>query len=126
MTSSSDTCYPCSTTRIKMRQPWTDDGLRHLVKLKQLRDLSVWGTNVSDAGVKHLVKLKQLRSLGIPDACYTDRALRAFRKANLLHTLNLVWGKKWNDPPRAEDITHAVLCSTPITDAGLAELAGLP
>src|SRR4051812_34639465 len=43
--------------------PATDETLKEIQELKQLRVLSLDGTKVTDAGLKHLKELKQLQQL---------------------------------------------------------------
>jgi hypothetical protein len=53
----------------------TDDGLRHLGRLKRLSDLSLSDTRVGDDGLSHLVGLRQLYRLQLDRTRVTDRGL---------------------------------------------------
>ena len=52
------------------------DGLRHLVRLKQLRGVGFNGTVITDEGLKQLGQLTGIRSLGLPAAALTDKGLQ--------------------------------------------------
>jgi hypothetical protein len=82
----------------------TDAGLKHLVGLKQLRELYLRTTQVTDAGLKHLAGLKYLQTLALDETKVTDAGLKHLAALKQLRVLNL--------------------SDTELTDAGLKELAG--
>jgi Leucine-rich repeat (LRR) protein len=49
-------------------------GLEHLKGLTQLRELSLNGTQVTDAGLEHLKGLSELETLSLDDKRVTDAA----------------------------------------------------
>ncbi len=50
----------------------TNDGLAALEKLVTLQELDLWNTDISDEGLQHLVPLKQLRALRLGDCGRID------------------------------------------------------
>jgi len=84
----------------------SDASLAHLVKLKGLRRLYLYGdTRVTDKGLEHLTNLKGLQWLDLEKTAVADSGLEQLKSLNELQTLNL-WG-------------------TTVTDAGLERLKGL-
>jgi hypothetical protein len=63
----------------------TDDGLRHLSGLENLEHLSLSG--VSDHGLRHLARLKQIRSLRIDGAGITDASVPLLKRFTRLQDL---------------------------------------
>lgn len=62
----------------------TDAGLLHLKQIKTLSDLNFKGTGITDAGVAHLKVLKHLQRLGLPQVSkgkVTRAAVASFKKA---------------------------------------------
>jgi hypothetical protein len=72
----------------------TDDDLRmvmkHLVRFKRLRDLTLAGTGVTDAGLGYLCQLSsRLKMLDISDTKVTDAGLRRLQCLHALTTLRV-------------------------------------
>ena len=84
---------------------FTDDGLHHLESLPGLTILSLKDNNVTDAGLKHLDKLRKLKTLSLDNTKVTD--------AGLVHLAKM---------PNLEMLT---LNKTAVSDAGLNHLKGM-
>ncbi|MHB1035957.1 MAG: leucine-rich repeat domain-containing protein [Pirellulales bacterium] len=69
--------------------PITDAGLQHLAGLNKLRDVGLFGTKLTDAGLQHLVRLPALRSLGLSHNRITDAGLRMLEGMTQLKSLDL-------------------------------------
>jgi cell division protein ZapA (FtsZ GTPase activity inhibitor) len=82
----------------------TDRGLEHVARIKNLGDLSLAYTKVSDRGVKYLTKLP-LYALNLCATDVTDEGLKEIAQIKGLHYLNL--------------------CETNITDRGIEALRPL-
>lgn len=131
----------------------TDDDLRLVGNLSELRTLNLHRTGVSDAGVLHLQGLKHLVTLTIGDTRITNAGLKALTALEQLEFIGL-HGTRVNDAgvihlkafPHLKslflsksdvtdeglktvkdltDIELLWLAESRITDVGLAELAGL-
>lgn len=83
----------------------SDQGLAHLADLKRMRNLTVWGSQVTDEGLKHLAGLTNLKALGLDNTQVTDEGLQ--------HLVKLT------------SLTELKMYETFITDAGLVALAGM-
>lgn len=130
----------------------TDEGLEHLAGLTNLTSLNLCYTKVSDAGLEHLAGLKKLKWLwlqgtrvvghglkpfvgrsdliinlvGNDKSVVGDKHLEALAEIGMLHCLFPVMSngshtRLSND----EDVTHADLERTLVTDKGLKHLARL-
>jgi hypothetical protein len=84
----------------------TDDDLKLLARLPQLKKIHLNATQISDAGLKALAPLKQLEFLNVMGTRITDAGLA---EVSRLTRLQEIW-----------------LSSTGVTDAGLKHLVGLP
>jgi hypothetical protein len=62
-------------------RPVTDADLAGLKGLKSLRDLELYGTQISDVGLKELTELKELESLGLGHTKVTEAGLKELRQA---------------------------------------------
>ena len=94
------------------RRHFTDDGLKHLSAMRNIRDLNLYDTRVGDAGLAHLQDLTNLRSVVLGEtkvknglehlkkaakleglwlnrSHVTDESLRSMRHFPALQTLNL-------------------------------------
>jgi len=132
----------------------TDDDLRPLSKLAELRTLNLHRTGISDAGVEHLQGLRRLTTLTIGDTRITNSGLKALTALPQLELIGL-HGTRVNDGgvihlkafPQLKslflsksevtdeglktikglaDLELLWLAESRITDAGLAQLAALP
>lgn len=128
--------------------PYTDRGLEVLRQLPALRRFQTcWAQHISDAGVANLAFCDELESvdlMGTPTGDGAINALRGKRRLRRFKTGKLVTDRgipllhdfpAFVTPPRsseaAQDLMsfsagdHDLLLDGPITDAGLARLAGL-
>jgi hypothetical protein len=73
----------------------TDDGLRSLYELSQLREVRLeFNRNFNDAGIAHLQHLKSLQTVTFHGAAITDRGLQYLRESTDLQDLQL--GAPWS------------------------------
>jgi Leucine-rich repeat (LRR) protein len=84
----------------------SDMGLAHVKDLRQLQELSLFGTGISDVGMVHLENLHDLRDLNLAGTKISDRGLAHIKDLNQLRRLSLC---------------DAAL----VTDTGLVHLSGL-
>jgi Leucine-rich repeat (LRR) protein len=107
--------------------PLTDAGLKEVAGLKNLEWLDLRGTTAgrTAAGLMELAGLKKLNNLVLDESQITDEVLRGLRAAGILHTLSRASGTPGTDPrpTGAEDVLRLFLNMTPVSDAGLKELA---
>jgi hypothetical protein len=67
----------------------TDEGVKELASLEQLKDVGLGSTKVTDAGVKHLTKLKNLTNLNLNFTKVTDASVNELAKLEKLTTLGV-------------------------------------
>lgn len=84
----------------------TNGAAEHVREWKELEDLSLWGTQLTDAGLERLTTLRHLRKLNVGRTKVTDAGTASLAKFPAL--------------------TDLVLCYTSIGDAGLPPLKSLP
>jgi len=84
----------------------TDDGLRHVAELSQLRELDISVVAMGDRGLTHLERLEHLEVLEVNGTALTDRGLHTLARCRPLRAINL--------------------SRTKVTPHGLLALAGLP
>jgi hypothetical protein len=58
----------------------TDDGLKHLASLRNLRYLWLIGTDVTDTGLLHLIQLKNLQKLNLVGTKVTDEGISKLKR----------------------------------------------
>lgn len=107
----------------------TDDGLKHLASLNELKGLSVSHTNIGDAGLKHLENLQTLKSLHLDDTNITASGIARLAKA-LPELESLSVGQTGIGDEGLRGIgnlklTYLQLDKMEITDTGLAHLSRL-
>lgn len=107
----------------------TDEGVRHLAKLPNLRELDLSQTRVTDDGLKVLRELPALRSLSLVMTMVTDAGLVHLENCHELERLHLMWTHTGNGAIRAlagkQNFTH-LWSGNNVTDDGLALLHELP
>lgn len=112
----------------------TDDTVKYLEDLTELRYLNLYSTKITAAGWVHLRKLTNLESFNFDGTLVTDEALACLGKLTLLRELelsNIDGHTPWfTDQGLAhlKDMTRLEVLSlddTDITDAGLAHLQSL-
>jgi hypothetical protein len=110
----------------------TDQGLRSVAELHDLRELVIWwATAFSDDGIAHLSRLPRLRLLDISLSTLGDESLRHLAELPALEDLTLE-GRKFTDRglsylAKAKQLRRLTLRmdESEITDAGLETLQGL-
>ena len=108
----------------------TNEGLKHLASLENLRELFLREANINDEGLKHLAPLKNLTALDLSQTNIEDAGLAHLRTLTELITLNL-WGatKISGDGlihlEPLKKLSKLVLMDIPLTDAELAPLEDL-
>jgi Leucine-rich repeat (LRR) protein len=118
---------PAEVTRLDLRCTGvTDAGLRELKRFESLEKLYLAFTRVTDAGLKELKGLKSLDTLYLHPTQVTDGALRALGEIGLVHALARATAGSGQRPAEPADVLALDLRGTPVTDAGLKELKGLP
>ena len=58
----------------------TDDGLKYLASLRNLRELLLCSTRIGDEGAQHLAALRNLEILNVQDADISDVSLPVFHE----------------------------------------------
>jgi hypothetical protein len=71
--------------------PVTNDALREVSKLRNLKSLWLARTQISDTGIAHLGGLRQIDYLDLSHTALTDEGLMAFRGSRSLHG---IWAEK--------------------------------
>jgi len=103
--------------------------LKDLAVYKELKELSLNRTKVTDAGLKDLAALKTLTSLELDRVGITDAGLKELTALDKLETLDLtgneIMGPGLKDLVALKELKRLNLQQTPITDAGLKNLEGL-
>ena len=107
----------------------TDDGLRNLARLSNLKSLRLICTGATGAGVAHLKAADHLERIDL-GAATTDDGLKGLEGCTGLQMLSIYDNKKITDDGIAHlaglhSLTFLWLVRTPITDAGLEHLKGL-
>lgn len=75
--------------RVELEGPHVDDeAIEWAVKLKQLKELSLWKSSISDNGLDKLRELKRLEHLGLMDTRISDAGLRSLEK---MPSLRDIW-----------------------------------
>ncbi len=108
---------------------FTDEGMKSLEGLKELRRLYLRNTPVTDEGLKHLSGLTGLEELDLYGVKVTDSGLASLRHLTAMRKLNLL-GTEIDDAgmeilPGMIHLRELNLYRTHITNAGLAKLAAL-
>jgi hypothetical protein len=113
----------------------TDDWLKRLEGLTNLRSLSLNGTNVTDAGLEHVKRISSLEDLSLYSTLVTDAGLEHLKGMSSLRSLNLTGSDQGGGQPEApkayssNDLSRPDSPSRPsgtiVTDIGLKHLQGL-
>jgi Leucine-rich repeat (LRR) protein len=106
----------------------TDQGLKRLAGMTQLRELSFAG-HVTDTGLKALAAFQQLRTLDLADSGISDAGLKELGALRQLEVLRLnrtkVTGSGFRSLASLPALRELRLGGCALTDAGLKELAGV-
>ena len=108
---------------------FTDEGMKGLEGLKELRRLYLRNTAVTDEGLKHLSSLTQLEELDLYGVKVTESGLVSLRNLTAMRKLNLL-GAEIDDAGMQIlsgmiHLRELNLYRTHITNAGLSKLAAL-
>jgi hypothetical protein len=107
----------------------TDDGVRHLSRLRQLKYLDLSGTAVTDRGLSVLQNLLALESVSFAMTAITDEGAHHLTHCPGLQRVNLSWTRTGDAALRAlagKERLREFRSGNRITDAGLALLHELP
>jgi Leucine-rich repeat (LRR) protein len=102
-----------------------DAGLKQVARLKNLARLELQSTPVTAAGLRELAGLTRISELHLGESQLSDANLRALREIGLLHVVYQAEAKDAERPRSMEEVRSLALCRSPVTDAGLKELAGM-
>jgi Leucine-rich repeat (LRR) protein len=108
---------------------FTDEGMKGLEGLKELRRLDLRNTAVTDEGIKHLSGLTELEELDLYGVKVTDSGLASLRNLSAMRKLNLL-GAEIDDAGMEVfagmvHLREVNLYRTHVTNAGLAKLRAL-
>jgi len=101
----------------------TDDGLRALSSLENLRELDISGIPISDAGLEVLFELKKLETLNLAGTRVTDRGIGVLEANRTLREVNLAWTNTGDGAIAALAAKPRLghfMSGTGVTDSGLA------
>lgn len=106
-----------------------DAALEHLKRFKQLRDVNLYGHQITDSGIEHLEALTQLRNVYLYEIAITDAGLEHLKGLTQLEELYLN-GTRITDGglehlDGMRQLQTLVLDDTQVTDAGLEHIHGL-
>lgn len=101
----------------------TGAGTVHLSSLTQLQHLELGHTKVDDEGLKHLANLKHLEYLSLDGAPVTDRGLEYLENLTELRTLHLGYGPRITDAGldrlmKLKKLEWLELAETDVTEKG--------
>jgi Leucine-rich repeat (LRR) protein len=107
----------------------TDEGVRHLARLPQLKHLDLSGTGITDRGLRVLRDLPALETLSLAGTQVTDDGIVELAQCHELREVNLSWTRTGDGSLRAlagKQNLHQFSSGNGITDAGIALLHDLP
>ncbi|MGE0608959.1 MAG: hypothetical protein AB7O62_17825 [Pirellulales bacterium] len=108
----------------------TSYGLRYLEKFPRLQELTVAGTDLTDAGIYRVVELKHLTLLDIGGTKITDSGMAIVSKLQELTRLQVdfatITDRGVSHLAGCPALEKVVLCKTKITDASVPILEGMP
>jgi len=107
----------------------TDEGLRQLAGMTQLKRLDLSGTSITDRGLEVLRHLSALEHLSLAGTAITDAGARELAHCHELERLDLGWTRTGDGAIRAlagkRALTH-LTTGVGVTDAGIPLLHELP
>lgn len=105
-----------------------NDDLIHLHSLKKLKRLTLW-TGITDDGLKHLQGIKQLRTLNLASTRISNEGLRILKKVKKLQRLDLtmtsISDSGLKNLALLRNLQEVDLTSTKVTSAGFVHLVKL-
>ena len=115
--------------RLSNSKALTDDGITHLARMPQLRELDLSQTGVTDRGLEVLRNLPGLETLSLVLTRVTDSGIEHLRACHSLQRLNLMWTSTGDGAIRAlagkARLSH-FWSGNNLTDIGVAALHDLP
>ena len=115
--------------RLSNSKALTDEGIKHLARMPQIRHLDLTQTGVTDRGLEVLRHLPNLESLSLVFTRITDDGIRHLRGCNALQQLNLMWTNTGDGAIRSlagMPRLSRLVSGNNVTDNGLAALRDLP
>ena len=113
-------------TGIRNATQITDEGLKDVAKLHNLKSLSLDRSNITDAGLKEVAKLQNLKYLSLDNTRITDAGLKEVAKLQNLKWLMLdrtnITDAGLKEVAKLQELVQLYLYHTKITYEGLAEL----
>ena len=107
----------------------TDDDLRVIGRLKQLKFLDLSETSISDDGLANITHLRDLQELGLSDSRVTNAGMRHLQGLQALHTLVLedtaIGDEGVKQIASLRKLQTLSLAGTRVTGAGISHLDGL-
>lgn len=104
----------------------TDEGLKKLARLKNLKSLDLAGTRITDEALKTLATFPSLKGISLQRTRVTDKGLEALEKSQI-GSLVLDWTRVGDDGiaslGRMPALGSLSLTHTKVTDKALAEIA---
>jgi len=107
----------------------SDDGLRHLARLPQLKHLDLSGTAITDRGLRVLRELPALETISLAATRITDEGAVHLANCVELQTVNLSWTRTGDGALKAlagMRELHHVSTGNEVTDAGIPLLHDVP
>jgi Leucine-rich repeat (LRR) protein len=107
----------------------TDEGIRHLARLPELRELDLSGTAITDEGLAVLTQLPHLERINLSGTRVTDAGLQHLRGCHELREIHLMWTRTGDEVFRVlagKPSVRRVASGNLVTDAGLASIAHIP
>jgi hypothetical protein len=107
----------------------SDAGLAHLAGLSKLRDLKVWGSQITSAGMEAIGKLTGLRVLSLQDTAVSDDGMAKLKNCGQLEQLILMRSPVGNEGMATvgtfQKLRILDLRGTSVSDEGMKQLAQL-
>ena len=107
----------------------SDDGLRQLAGMTQLKRLALGGTSISDRGLEVLRHLSAIENLSLNGTAITDAGARELAHCHALVRLDLGWTRTGDGALRAlagnRTLTH-LTTGAGVTDSGIPLLHDIP
>lgn len=118
-----------TTLRLGNSKTLTDEGVRYLSRMPQLRHLDLSQSAITDRGLEVLEHLPNLQSLALVFTRVSDSGIRHLRNCHLLEHLDLMWTRTGDGAVAAlagkQRMSHFISGNN-VTDEGLSMLHDLP
>ena len=104
----------------------TNEGLKGVAKMQNLKTLALTNTKITNAGLKEVAKLQNLESLYLKSTQITDEGLKEVAKLQKLTRMDLsgtqITDEGLRDVAKLQNLTIIDLRATQVTKAGVAQL----